>query len=302
MGKEYLKKSTQKNIKSGIDTIGLMYNTDIDIKCFEVLKGALTKYTLHPVKGEIILVLKPSENINGGAELTDLKETMNFIELVEINFNLEKGRLKRVDFSVDMLEDYVSKKKAFRLILECLEYKRKGHGVYETKKPIGLGRSTGNLKIKSKRLETSFYDCSDKKNRIQKSRFENRILDIQTPEVVKKRIVYELKGYLKEFQNLEEYISIVEDKYINFLIEKYFETKGKNFNTFTEFIVWADYEGLILTERILKEVLKASGVTTRLKAFLREFRRLRPNALRFTNKTELKSIVKIIKKSLKKML
>ncbi|MGL5802690.1 MAG: hypothetical protein ACRCX7_08905 [Cetobacterium sp.] len=302
MEKEYLKSTTQKllNCKGGVDTIGILFNTDIEIVDIKGLSGIIDKYTAITGKNEIILVVKPSQSINGGVELTDVKETLAFVEEIKIQLGLNGGTLKRIDFSVDLNEDFESNKKLFRLLLECLDIRRKSAGTYETKKPVKEKRKTGNLKITSKRVQTTAYNSSDK-NRISKTRFENRILDIQTPEELEKRILYELKRYIKELHKLEELVPMVEDFYINFLIEEYKESKGKYFRTFTGFVEWADKEQLILTERVLKEVLKVSGITTRFQVFVREFRRTRKESLKFTNKTEIKKIILIVKKELKKI-
>ena len=301
--KEYLKSTTQKKLscKGGVDTIGILFNTDIEIVDIKGLSGILDKYTSITGKNEAILVVKPSQSINGGVELTDVKETLAFIEEIKIQLGLNGGTLKRVDFSVDLNEDFESNKKLFRLLLECLDIRRKSAGTYETKKPVKEKRKTGNLKITSKRVQTTIYNSSDK-NRISQTRFENRILDIQTPEELGKRILYELKKYIKELHKLEDLVPVVEEFYINYLIEEYRNTIKKEFRTFTEFIVWADKEQLILTERVLKEVLKASGTKTRLKVFLNSFRGLRPETLKFTSKSELKKIIILVKKELKKIL
>ena len=175
--KEYLKGTSKKleNCKGGIDTIGVLFNTDIEIADIKGIKGVLDKYTSITGKDEIIIVTKPSQSINGGKELTDVKETLAFIEGIKKQLGLDTGTLKRIDFSVDFKENFESNRKLFRLLLECLNFKRNSGGMYETKKPILEKRSTGNFKIMSKRNQTTFYDSSDKKNRMNRTRFENRI-------------------------------------------------------------------------------------------------------------------------------
>lgn len=302
MGKEYLKKSTQKNIKSGIDTLGLIYNTELDINLIKSSIGVIEKHTRLINLNEILIVLKASLRLNGGIELTDLNETLGACESLENELNLSKEtrKISRIDFSVDLLETVKENKKKFLLFLECLDLRRNGNGVYETKKPVNHNKKTGNIKISSNRVQTTVYDCIDKP-RIANARIENRIVNIRTVENIEKRIKQELKKYIKELHKLEELVPIVEDYYISFLNQEYKESEGLYFRTFTEFIAWADREQYILTERILKEVLKVSGITISLKIFLNKFRAKRKNTLNFSNKTELKKMIMLIKKELKKM-
>ena len=250
---------------------------------------------------EILVTIKASNILNGGIGLTNLSETMEIIKDIELNFNLVFETLSRVDFSVDLLGTVKENKKKFILFLECLDLKRKGMGMYETKKPVRQNKKTGNLKISTNRVQTTIYDCIDKR-RLANTRIENRIVNIRTKEVIEKRIQLEMKKYIKELNKLEELVPLVEDFYINFLIEQYRVTKGKHFNTFTGFIEWADFENLILTERVLKDVLKASGLKISFKEFVRKFKKVRPNTLNYSGKTEVKKLSLLIKKELKKVM
>ncbi|MGL5596053.1 MAG: hypothetical protein ACRCX7_06390 [Cetobacterium sp.] len=305
MEKEYSKKVSKINdqiyTKGGIDTVGLTCKTDIDIEEIKILNGVLEKYTYLIGIEEILVTIKASNILNGGIELTNLSETMEIIKDIELNFNLVFETLSRVDFSVDLLGTVKENKKKFILFLECLDLKRKGMGMYETKKPVRQNKKTGNLKISTNRVQTTIYDCIDKR-RLANTRIENRIVNIRTKEVIKKRIQLEMKKYIKELNKLEELVPLVEDFYINFLIEQYRVTKGKHFNTFTGFIEWADFENLILTERVLKDVLKASGLKISFKEFVRKFKKVRPNTLNYSGKTEVKKLSLLIKKELKKVM
>lgn len=304
MEKEYLKKVSkikeQTYTKGGVDTVGLTCKTDVHVEDIKVLNGVLEKYTYLIGVEEVLITIKASNILNGGVELTTLDETMEIIEDIALNLNIDFDTLSRVDFSVDLLETVKDNKKKFILFLECLDFRRKGMGMYETKKPVKDNKKTGNLKISTNRVQTTIYDCMDKP-RLANTRIENRIVNIRAKEIIKKRIQFELKKYIKELHKLEELVSLVEDSYINFLIEQYKITKGRHFNTFTGFIEWADFENLVLTERILKEVLKASGLKISFKEFVRKFRKVRPNTLNYTSKTEVKNLVLLIKKELKKV-
>lgn len=301
MEKEYLKSTSNNYNKGGIDTVGLTCKTNVDVEEVKSLDGVLEKYTYLIGVEEVLITIKASNILNGGIELTTLDETMEIIEDMASNLNIDFDTLSRVDFSVDLLGTVKDNKKKFILFLECLDLRRRGTGMYETKKPVRQNKKTGNLKISTNRVQTTIYDCIDKP-RLANTRIENRIVNIRAKEVIKKRIQLELKKYIKELHKLEELVSIVENNYIDFLTREYEENKGKCFRTFTEFVVWADKEQYILTENILKEILKASGTKTRLKYFLSNFRKLRPDTLRFTSKNELKKTISLVKKELKKTL
>lgn len=301
MEKEYLKSTSKNYNKGGLDTVGLTCKTDIDIEEIKVLNGVIEKYTYLIGVEEVLVTIKASSVLNGGIELTDLDETMEIVEDIALNFNIDFETLSRVDFSVDLLETVKENKKKFILFLECLDLRRKGTGMFETKKPVKQNKKTGNLKISTNRVQTTIYDCIDKP-RLANTRIENRIVNIRAKEIVKKRIQFELKKYIKELHKLEELVPMVEDFYINFLIEQYRVTKGKHFNTFTGFIEWADFENLVLTERVLKEVLKASGLKISLKYFIKGFKKSREEGLRFASKTNVKKLITLLKRELKKMM
>lgn len=306
MEKEYSKKVSKikkEEIynKGGIDTVSLTCKTDIDVEEIKILNGVLEKYTYLIGVEEILVTIKASNILNGGIELTNLNETMEIIKDIELNFNLVFETLSRVDFSVDLLGTVKENKKKFILFLECLDLKRKGMGMYETKKPVRQNKKTGNLKISTNRVQTTIYDCIDKP-RLANTRIENRIVNIRAKEIIKKRIQLEIKKYIKELNKLEELVPIVEDFYINYLVEEYQESKGEYFRTFTGFIEWADKEQHILTERILKELLKASGLSISFKKFCDKYRNSgRKKGLIFTNKTEVKNLTNVLKRELKKI-
>lgn len=301
LAKEYLKSTSKNYNKGGLDTVGLTCKTDIDIEEIKVLNGVIEKYTYLIGVEEVLVTIKASSVLNGGIELTDLDETMEIVENIALNFNIDFETLSRVDFSVDLLETVKENKKKFILFLECLDLKRKGTGMFETKKPVKQNKKTGNLKISTNRVQTTIYDCMDKP-RLANTRIENRIVNIRAKEIIKKRIQFELKKYIKELHKLEELVPMVEDFYINFLIEEYKESKGKYFRTFTGFIEWADKEQYILTERVLKEVLKSSGLKIRFNHFTKDFKKNREKALKFTSKTDIKKMIIILKRELKKMM
>lgn len=287
-------------IKGGFDTVGILYSNLENEKILED-KMILNKHISYTKNGDVSLVFKPSMHIDNGYSLSSLKSTIDEIQLFEETHSLTRLNLKRVDFAIDLKETINENLKLYLLIMECLNVERKGNGVYQTKRPITYDNKQGNYKISSNRCETTIYNCIDK-NRIANTRIEQRIKDIRTKDPLKTRMVKEVKKFIIELSTLEKFISIVEDKYIKFLVLEYRKMKGVSFRTFTEFVSWADKENLILTERILKELLNLSGITTRFKKFTYEFRKNRSKSLQFTNKTQMNKLLKEVKSQLKKML
>ena len=142
MEKEYYKKKYSrkglKDIKSGIDTLGIIYNTDIKIEVIKACIGVIEKHTRLIGVDEILIVLKASLRLNGGVELTNLIDTLSECERLESELDLSKNtrKISRIDFSIDLLETVKENKKKFLLFLECLDLRRNSGGVYETKKPV----------------------------------------------------------------------------------------------------------------------------------------------------------------------
>lgn len=283
----------------GYDTFGIKYKNELSDAMIVDNCIVLDKYSRITKEGEIILVLKPSNEITNGKTLSNLTDSLEAISRVEEQFSLNRIGLSRIDFSIDFINIYEGK--IYRLLLECINAKRLGNGVFETRRPISLGESMGNYKISSHRVETTIYNCSDK-NRLGKIRLENRISNIRTKDPsVRNRMILEVNKFIKELHFLETHIPDVESIYINFLTKEYVKTIGKKFRTFTEFVAWADKNNYILTETILKELLKKSGLKTRFNKFTYQFRKKRIESLEFITKTQLKTLIMTIKKEFRKI-
>lgn len=249
------------------------------------------------LKKETIIVLRPSYLI-GGKELSTLNETVYAIEYVEKILG-KKIRITRVDLSGDSLSRIKDNKNLIRMFLECLSFKRGYCGeVFRTTKGI---EKDGNLKIRTGRKRTTFYDCLDK-NRRANLRAENQITDIRSQQSNREIIENEFYKYLKELKELELLIEKVQSKYIDELVRLYKETIRKKYRTFSEFVAFADSQGYILTSDILKELMLKLGLAIGYKKFVENFRKLRTETLKFTTKKSLTKFVKGLEKELKKAL
>lgn len=281
-------------IKAGIDTLNKSYETELELTDF-INHIAISQKNSSENSREKKIAIKPSKAISAGTELTHLQDTLAVIKDIDSTFDV-RGNINRLDISADSRILLTDNTKLFRLFLECLNLKREGKGVLQTKKNLV---KTGNLKIKNSKRETTVYSCSDL-NRIAITRIENRILDIRNSTFGdKKTIINEMKKYLKEINGLEKELVRVEELYISVLIEEYQETIEKKFRNFHEFLAWVDAEGLILTAEILKGVMVGCGIKSSYKYFVQNFRTYRKDTLKFTSKTELKKLISEIKKELK---
>lgn len=281
-------------IFAGVDTIeGRIYGEipkDINIPVI------LSRKT-EELKKETIVVLRPS-NLIEGKELSTLNETMNIIEYVE-NILGKKIKITRVDLSGDSLSRLKDNKNLIRMFLECLGFRRGYCGeVFRTTKGI---EKDGNLKIKTGRKRTTFYDCLDKDRRAN-LRAENQITDIRSKQSNREIIKNEFYKYLKELKELDLLIEKVQSKYVEELVKLYNETIGKKYRTFSEFVAFADSQGYILTSDILKELMLELGLSIGYKKFVENFRKLRTETLKFTTKKGLTKFVKELEKNLKKAL
>lgn len=266
-------------------------------------EGSLPKGTNNPMillskttelKNETIMVLRPS-NLKNGKELSTLNETVLAIEELEENTGKEI-KLTRVDLSGDSLGKMIDNKNLIRMFLECLSFRRGYCGeIFRTTKGI---EKDGNLKIRTGRKKTTFYDCLDKDRRAN-LRAENQITDIRSDKSNREILENEFKKYLQELKGLEVLIEKVEYKYIDELTGLYNKTIGKKYRTFSEFIAFVDSQGYVMTSLILKGLMKKVGIKTSYKNFTDSFKRTRKETLNFTTKTELKKMIKDLEKNLK---
>lgn len=246
------------------------------------------------LKNETVMVLRPS-NLKNGKELSTLNETVLAIAELEENTGKEI-KLTRVDLSGDSLGKMIDNKNLIRMFLECLSFRRGYCGeIFRTTKGI---EKDGNLKIRTGRKKTTFYDCLDKDRRAN-LRAENQITDIRSDKSNREILENEFKKYLQELKGLELLIEKVEYKYIDELTDLHHKTIGKKYRTFSEFVAFVDSQGYVMTSHILRGLMKRVGIKTSYKNFTDSFKRTRKETLNFTTKTELKKMIKNLEKKLK---
>ena len=279
-------------IKAGVDTVQIEFEGLHAIKSDGGL--ILNDKTTYTAKQNTRIVMKSTN------DLATSKEMLNNIKTLKNNTKIKEMKITRVDLGADTKDFIKDNKNLLRLFLECLNISRKKESSEIFKTIKGLEKD-GNIKISSKRVETTIYSCTDK-NRSANTRVENRVKDIRSKEDNKIIIEKEIKKYIEELKILELFIPSVEEKYIKELTDLYKKTIDKKYRTFSEFIATMDSNGYLLTFEILKGLMASVGVKQNSNTFSKNFRRLRNKTLNFTTKTELKKFTKSLEKNLKKSL
>lgn len=284
--------------KQGIDTIGLVIETDLELDVISTIDGILEDKSRVLTDGRTYIVVKPSEVFSKGSVLSTLSEVEKVIEYIESALGVDKGAIMRIDFSIDTLGELKENEKLYSLYLELLAVERKQEMMYKTVKEVV---KTGNLKISNRRVVTTVYDCTDKKRKAN-TRMEDRYLDLENTYGDKgfsEKLNITVKKHLKEINKLEELIYIVEERYVNILKRQYDEDlKGKEISNFTDFVV--SYRKNILTMEMLKQMHEHAGLKGTVKSWLFAYRKTRN--LELLKKSDVKGFIGEIKKQYKEIL
>lgn len=277
-------------IKGGIDTIEVEFigNYKEELKEIRVVLDDKTTYT---DDNNTRVVIRPNN------ELSELSQALECIEWVAEKLECKEWRIVRVDMSTDFRDKFEDNLNLSRLLLGCLAIVKKIRieDVFNTKKGI---EEQGNLKIKTKRLEITIYNCNDK-NRIANMRIEFKSKDIRNDFNDREKIENEIKGILEDLKGVDKLVEKVEEVYIERLAYLHHNTIGKKYRTFSEFVAFADSQGYIMTSDILKGLMAKVGIKQSSNTFAKNFRRLRTETLNFVSKKEMKKFVKDIEKNLK---
>ncbi|MGL5126470.1 MAG: hypothetical protein ACRC6U_10920 [Fusobacteriaceae bacterium] len=281
--------------KVGIDTIDLMYEGLIDVD--KLKNKAVMKEKSIEVNGNTKIVFKPSKIFSNGIHLSNALEVKGAIAMLEMEIGV-LGRITRVDISADTIEHLYDNKALSRLFLSCLAFKRRKKENIDIFRTIKNVEEEGNIKIRSKRVETTIYNC-EHKLRIANTRIENRVKDIRNEFTYEEVIKSEIEYFIEELQDIEEFVEKIEDDMV-IKLEAIFRNKSKkNFGTFTEFVVWGYESGYIPTVGTLKKLMKSVGLKIGYKKFVENFRKNRTESLKFVSKKDIKELNKKLRIGLK---
>ena len=285
-------KETLKPLLGGIDSFELELDrkyTEKELEQIEVIM--LDKTTYNTTEDKTRVAIRPNR------ELSNVSQVMECIVYVAGRLGCKEWSITRIDISTDFKNKLEDNLNLGRLFISCLAITKRINldDVFNTKKGI---ESQGNLKIKTRRLEVTLYNCTDK-NRIANLRIEFRTKDIRNSLEDKKKIENEIKGILSDLKNLDSLVEKVEEYNIQELTNLYNKTIGKKYRTFSEFVAFADSQGYIMTSDILKGLITKVGLTIGYKKFVENFRKTRRETLNFATKTDLKKLTKEIEKALK---
>lgn len=277
----------------GFDTIGIR----VPLGNYNEMVGVLEEYTKIEDNESMYLAIKPSLLFNGGIKLTTMEESLEYLEIFREKYNvgIEVVRLERVDFGRDLLESIGESEKKYTLFLELLSERRKGKGIFKTIKEV---TKTGNLKTATRRKQSLFYCCEDKK-RLGNTRLENRELQIRNSGSDRKILKKVVNDHIKELAKIEELLPFVEERYIKILCKYYDEQMRKDkIRNFTDFIVFA--QDKILTVDVLKALYKYSGLKGSFKPWYQKYRSTRN--LELVCKKEIKEFIRENQKGYRAMI
>ena len=227
-------------VKGGIDTVQVEFvgKFEEELKGIKVILNDKTTYT---ADNDTRVAIRPNN------ELSELGRVLECVKFVAKKLGRKEWRIVRVDMSVDFKDRFEDNLNLSRLFLGCVAItkKIKIDDILNTKKGI---EKQGNLKIMTKRLEITIYNCNDK-NRIANMRIEFKSKDIRNDFNDKKKIENEVKSILEDLKGLDRMVEKVEETNIEELANLYHKTIKKKYRTFSEFVEFADSQGYIITDR-----------------------------------------------------
>lgn len=219
--------------------------------------------------------------------IMEMRESLGVIDL-------DAQNLSRIDIATDCNMVFQDNKKLLGLMHKCIRATKNGSAWINT---IEETLDYSNFRFLDKpRLGIEFYNKNLESNgrSYYGTRLEIRFLRPRT-----KFINYEkyIKDVIKLWEGMPNKLSLVEDKMITLLKEKWQKEllKHKNPN-FTAFV--HKYEDHIYTRRILNEVYKEVGFKSKLASWLSDYKK--KYTINFYKKTDLTIISKQIVRSLKK--
>lgn len=246
------------------------------------------------IKGSNIITKYNTNNcsstykINGSVTETEeiLNNMMTALTVIDVN----AVNYSRVDVATDVFAPFASISNFLELIHRCMIATLDGtlKRITDTKT-----EQIESYIFKSNMLEVEFYDKRKESNGLAPypTRLEIRFLRRKTNDL-KLHINNAIKLWRKVPANLEE----AEGTVIELLKTLYIEDlKSKKIANFNDFV--CRYQERIFTRHILEEVYKITGLKTPFKIWLSRYKE--NHNLTFYTKTDVKTLVKDVIKSLK---
>lgn len=272
---------------AGIDTIEKEYKTELNLQEYsELVNGEysiLGEQIRHTKDKTTKIPYKPSHfyDSNKGYYLTNIEDSLKAISELEKRFKLDyRNSIVRIDIAFDSDMELENLKSIMLLLLECLGKELGTKEVITTK----AKKDIKNIKLKSKDIEITCYNCKDKK-RVANTRLEIRFLNIQSKMINKRLINAKLKEIKKMLNNSLRHLEEVEESYFNYIARRY---KEQNLYAF-----YIENRDLLLTSRISKVVFDSLAVQKSYKRFLEVLRS--KIELNFITRKELKDLVQELK-------
>ena len=274
-----------------IDTLGLNtfeICTNKDIEKLESLNFIMKdKNRYKDTKN--YLAIRPNKN-----RTSTMIECLEKIDNIKVKTN-HNGFISRLDIAFDNKSKIEENYKLYLLLLGCISYTRtKSLEKFFITEIMDFKKNRiekGNLKLKTSKKELTIYNCEDKEGRLANTRIENRILLIENKFTNEEKIIKEIDKYNFELQNIidniDKFLLIVEDYFINFIVSLWEEEQQTCLNI-QEFIKTIEQKKIIITKRILKEFLYKINYKKNVENFIRRYRQTRGNkSLEFICKKDL---------------
>lgn len=222
-----------------------------------------------------------------------LAETENIIDKMMVDLtviDIDAVEYKRVDVATDVSAQFDSISKFLELIHRCMTSTLEGKTWINTDM---YNLKESNIRFDNRSLQIEFYDKDKESNGV--APYPTR-MEIRFKRISSKDLKFHVKNAIKLWKDVPSNLEDVEGAVIEMLKHLYSdELKSRKIANFNDFV--CRYQERIFTRHILEEVYKVTGLKTPFKIWLGRYKE--NHNLTFYTKTEIKTFVKDVIKSLK---
>lgn len=268
-------------------------------KCIKKERDSVKEQTknvvinLHMITGKYIPI----------RSLKEYKDTMKGLLEGRMGvINSKEVKMNRVDIAIDLDMDY---RDSYKMILFFFAlYTESAINSEKEKEQLGSMWSAKNLRTlkestlrwSNQRYEACFYDKKEESKGRHDfgTRFEFRFKKLSTYSFEKN-----INKVIDNLKNIENNIEIVEDMFIENLIESYnFAKKTGETRTFSEFV--RNNNKYFFTKRVIQEVYKTTGLKGNFTNWFKDFKKGN-SKLEYYKKTDVTKFKKVISNALKEL-
>lgn len=280
----------QQNFVSHIDTIQTKEPILNRERCKETKKGIKMNTRIDDY---VKTIYNPNNYNDSYSSNTKLSETENIINKMMIDLtviDIDAVEYKRIDIATDISYSFTSISKFLDLLHRCMVLNLDGK-MWSNRDQNDLKDS--NIRFNNRSLQIEFYDKYKESD--GRASYPTR-LEIRFKRISSKDLKLHVKNAIKLWRDVPSNLEEVEDKIIKLLKCLYVdELKSKKIANFNDFV--CRYQERIFTRRILEELYKFTELKTPFKIWLSRYKE--NHNLTFYTKTEVKTFIKYVIKSLK---